>query len=149
MLWSNGSRSQKALFPSQFCCCGFQLGNLVLEETVTTVISSEHSRKYGLQMCSEGSQATSGIHHLGQWISLSLQSQRPDAQDSLCIVFSACALSDGQPYWTLCSKHSARVHSCQFYYKLTFLHVRTISDQKCSFSCVLDPLRAPVNTLHF
>lgn len=81
--------------------------------------------------------------------SLSLQSHRPDAQDSVFIVFSARASSDGQPYWSLCSKHSARVHSCQLYYEVTFLHIRTESDQKCSFSCVLDPLRAPVNFPHF
>lgn len=114
MPWSNGSSSQKALFPSQFHCCAFQLGNLVLAEAVATVISKECSRKYGLQMCSEGSQTTLGIHHLGEWTSLSPQSQIPDAQDSLFIVFSACASSDGQPYWSLCSKHSARVPSWQF-----------------------------------
>ena len=34
------------------------------------------------------------------------------------------------------SKHSAKVQNCHFYYKVTFLHIRTISDQKCSFSSV-------------
>lgn len=34
------------------------------------------------------------------------------------------------------SKHSAKVQICHFYYKVTFLHIRTISDQKCSFSSV-------------
>lgn len=65
------------------------------------MISKEHSRKYGLWMCSEGSQATLGVHHLGGWTILSSHSQRPDAHGSLFIVFSSCASSLKSLFQTL------------------------------------------------
>lgn len=52
-------------------------------------------------MCSEGSQATLGVHHLGGWTSLSSHSQRPDAHGSLFIVFSSCASSLKSLFQTL------------------------------------------------
>lgn len=67
-------------------------------ETVATVISKELSRKDGMWVCSERLQATLRIHYVGGRTSLSLQSHRPDAQDSVFIVFSARASSDGQLY---------------------------------------------------
>lgn len=57
---------RKPLFPTQFQSCGCLLWNLVLGEIAAAAISKGHSRKYGLRVCSEGSQAILGIHCAGR-----------------------------------------------------------------------------------
>lgn len=122
---------RKPLFLAESQSCGCLLRNLVLEDTVATASPRGIAGNRGCECIQREPGPPCGLMFLGGWSSLSIQSQRLycSGQSISCICCTCCICNVKEVPVAGHSKHSAGVPICHFYYKVTFLHIRTISDQ--------------------